>query len=199
MEGVSDTDRTVWGLEEELVSGGLLSLDIWICWVTNCTHRDQSALDFLTVPHIQGPVSTGLLHSASYTGTSQRWTASQCLIHRDQSALDCLTVPHTQGPVSTGLPHSASYTGTSQHWTASQCLIHRDQSALDCLTVPHTQGPVSTGLPHSASYTGTSQHWTASQCIIHIYRDWSVVVTSGDNTYRDWSVVVTHTGAGQWW
>ena len=113
MEGVSDTDRTVWGLEEELVSGGLPSLDIWICWVTNCTHRDQSALD--------------------------------------------------------------------------------------CLTVPHTQRPVSSGLPHSASYTGTSQHWTASQCIIHIYRDWSVVVTSGDNTYRDWSVVVTHAGTGQWW
>ena len=132
MEGVSDTDRTVWGLEEELVSSGLLSLDIWICWVTNCTHTDQSALDFLTVHHTQGPVSTGLPHSASHTGTSQLWTSSQCITHRDQSALDFLTVHHTQGPVSSGLPHSASYTGTSQHWTASQCIIHtyRDWSVV---------------------------------------------------------------------
>ena len=99
--------------------------------------------------HTQGPVSTGLPHSASYThtGTSQHWTASQCIIHRDQSALDCFTVhhTHTQGPVSTGLPHSASYTGTSQHWTASQCIIHRDQSALDCLTVHHTHIQVLVG------------------------------------------------------
>ena len=45
------------------------------------THRDQSALDCLTMHHTQGPVSTGLPHSASYTGTSQHWTASQCIIH----------------------------------------------------------------------------------------------------------------------
>ena len=68
------------------------------------THRDQSALDFLTVHHTQGPVSSGLPHSASHTGTSQLWTSTQCIIHRDQSALDCLTVYHThiQGLVSGG-------------------------------------------------------------------------------------------------